>query len=405
MTAGENATIVAGLTASGTPVLTAFANDTSAAGTGKGRLVVRHVAEAPAVDVYAGGSKVISGLASGQQQALDVPAGTVSAKVTLAGQTAAVLGPVNVPVTAGMGTVVYAIGSAAGHTLTAATQQYPLGGAPSSAQAGSGGLGADPDTPVWPVRRGRRGGPGADRDRRRRRGATPAGLTARRWRVRWPVAALIVGLALAGGSAVGYAVTRPPGHDYGTVPPLAVYHAGTVSHGVTVAHPAASRRSGTAGQSAAAPDVTTVRVPVRLLIPAMGHPPVLPTGVQAEPGLPARPVRRRMVGGWQLPGEPTGAVVVVGHINSAVFGPGALLRLQDVRPGDVVTVITAGQAYRYRAVALRAYVKTGLPVAAVFGQQVAPRLVIVSCGGPFDASTGHYLDNIVAYAVPSGTAP
>jgi len=150
VTAGENATVVAGLTASGTPVLSAFANDTSAAGTGKGRLVVRHDADAPAVDVYAGSSKVISGLASGQQQALDVPAGTVAAKVTLAGQTAAVLGPVNVPVTAGMGTVVYAIGSAAGHTLTAVTQQYPLGGAPSSAQAGSGGLGADPDTPGWP---------------------------------------------------------------------------------------------------------------------------------------------------------------------------------------------------------------------------------------------------------------
>ena len=76
VTAGENATIVAALTASGTPVLTAFANDTSPAGTGKGRLVVRHVAEAPAVDVYAGSSKVISGLTSGQQQALDVPAGT-----------------------------------------------------------------------------------------------------------------------------------------------------------------------------------------------------------------------------------------------------------------------------------------------------------------------------------------
>ena len=150
VTAGENATIVAALTASGTPVLTAFANDTSAAGTGKGRLVVRHGAAAPAVDVYAGSSKVISGLTSGQQQALDVPAGTVAAKVTLAGQTAAVLGPVNVPVTAGMGTVVYAIGSAAGHTLTAVTQQYPLGGAPSSAQAGTGGLGADPNSPIWP---------------------------------------------------------------------------------------------------------------------------------------------------------------------------------------------------------------------------------------------------------------
>lgn len=150
LTAGENATIVAALTASGSPVLTAFANDTSAAPAGDGRVVVRHVADAPAVDVYAGSSKVISGLTSGNQAELTVPAGTVSAKVTLAGQTAAVLGPANVPVTAGMGTVVYAIGSASGKTLTVVTQMYALGGAPSGAQAGSGGLGADTDTPAWP---------------------------------------------------------------------------------------------------------------------------------------------------------------------------------------------------------------------------------------------------------------
>ena len=233
-------------------------------------------------------------------------------------------------------------------------------------------------------------------------------MTARRWRVRWPVAALIVGLALAGGSAVGYAVTRPPGHDYGAVPPPGIYQAGTGSQGVTVARPGASRRGGTAGRSAAAPDVTAVRVPVRLLIPAIGvSAPVLPTGVQAGGSL-AIPPDPSDVGWWAgggFPGEPTGAVVLVGHINSAVLGPGALLRLQDVRPGTVITVMASGQAYRYRVVALRAYAKASLPVAAVFGQQVAPRLVVVSCGGPFDASTGHYLDNIVAYAVPSGTAP
>ncbi len=150
LTAGENATVVAGLNASGSPVLTAFANDTTAAASGDGRLVVRHVADAPAVDVYAGASKVISSLTSGQQAALTVPAGTVPAKVTLAGQSAAVLGPVNVAVTAGMGTVVYAVGSATGKTLTVVTQNYPLGGMPSGAQAGSGGLGADPSTPAWP---------------------------------------------------------------------------------------------------------------------------------------------------------------------------------------------------------------------------------------------------------------
>jgi hypothetical protein len=30
------------------------------------------------------------------------------------------------------------------------------------------------------------------------------------------------------------------------------------------------------------------------------------------------------------------------------------------------------------------------------------RLVLITCGGPFDPSTGNYRDNIVAYAVPGG---
>lgn len=230
-------------------------------------------------------------------------------------------------------------------------------------------------------------------------------MTARRWRVRWPAAALIAGLALAGGSAAGYALTRPPGHDYGTVPsPDTV----ASSHSGPADRPAATHRSGTAEPPAAAPAVTAVQVPVRLLIPAIGvNAPVLPTGVQAGGAL-AIPPDPADVGWWAgggFPGEPTGAVVLVGHINSAVSGPGALLRLQDVRPGTTVTVTAAGHAYRYRVVALRAYAKTSLPVTAIFGQQVTARLVVVSCGGPFDPTTGHYLDNIVAYAVPAGQLP
>jgi hypothetical protein len=27
-------------------------------------------------------------------------------------------------------------------------------------------------------------------------------------------------------------------------------------------------------------------------------------------------------------------------------------------------------------------------------------LAVVTCGGPFDSSTGHYWDNVVVYAVP-----
>jgi hypothetical protein len=42
-----------------------------------------------------------------------------------------------------------------------------------------------------------------------------------------------------------------------------------------------------------------------------------------------------------------------------------------------------------------------LPWASVFSGKVGGRLALVTCGGPFDSATGHYEDNIVAYAVPS----
>ncbi|WP_425454185.1 DUF4397 domain-containing protein [Geodermatophilus normandii] len=58
MPAGANATVAAHLTADGRPALTPFVNDTSAVPAGQGRVVVRHVAAAPAVDVRAGGQVV-----------------------------------------------------------------------------------------------------------------------------------------------------------------------------------------------------------------------------------------------------------------------------------------------------------------------------------------------------------
>ena len=60
--ADENATIVANLDASGSPTLTAFANPTTPAPAGDAWVLVRHTAEAPAVDVYAGSTKVITDL-------------------------------------------------------------------------------------------------------------------------------------------------------------------------------------------------------------------------------------------------------------------------------------------------------------------------------------------------------
>lgn len=151
--AGANATLIAHLTADGSPTLGVFVNDTTPTAAGEGRLVVRHTAAAPSVDVLAGGSPVISNLSNPSEQTLNLPAGTVSAAVAAAGTTDPVLGPVDVPVVAGEVTVVYAIGSLEEQSLGALVQTIPVGEdapstpgtpdpAPASPAPGGGGSGA-----------------------------------------------------------------------------------------------------------------------------------------------------------------------------------------------------------------------------------------------------------------------
>lgn len=122
LAANTSYTTVAFLDAAGKPTAALFTNDTSATKAGEGRLTVRHVAAAPAVDVLAGGTAVVSGLENGKEATLNLPAGTVSAAVAAAGTTAPLLGPADVPVTDGTLTVVYAWGSLEAGNLALATQ-------------------------------------------------------------------------------------------------------------------------------------------------------------------------------------------------------------------------------------------------------------------------------------------
>jgi hypothetical protein len=121
----ENATIVADLTAAGKPALTVFANPTAAPGRHKARVIVRHVAFAPAVDVYARTTKIISHLTNPHQKKLVVPAPlTVKVSVKVAGTHTTVIGPVRLTFKARTTTIIYAIGSASGGSLTAVLQTY-----------------------------------------------------------------------------------------------------------------------------------------------------------------------------------------------------------------------------------------------------------------------------------------
>ena len=120
---GGNYTAVAHLSAAGAPTASLFENSTKGLRNDrKGKLTVRHVAAAPAVDVLANGDPVIQGLTNPNEAVLKLRAGTISAAVAAAGTTTPVIGPADITVAGGTNTIVYAWGSLADGTLGVAVQ-------------------------------------------------------------------------------------------------------------------------------------------------------------------------------------------------------------------------------------------------------------------------------------------
>lgn len=149
--------------------------------------------------------------------------------------------------------------------------------------------------------------------------------------------------------------------------------------------------------------------PNRVEIPAIdAKAPIVKVGT-----LPGReldiPLDPRIVGWWRggaKPGARQGTAILAGHINySGVTGE--LAKIGTLDPGDAVYVYgkRAGNevALKFLITGVRTYKKTALPYQEIFDQDSVGRLAIVTCGGAFDASTGNYVDNIVAFAVPANT--
>lgn len=139
--ANKNYSVAAHLTPAGAPTATLFTNDIGTVAAGEGRLTVRHVAAAPAVDVLAGGSPAITNLVNPNESLLTLPAGTISAAVAATGTTTPVIGPADVNVAEGTNTIVYAYGSLTDSTLALGIQTIEgLHSNPGSIPAGEAGL-------------------------------------------------------------------------------------------------------------------------------------------------------------------------------------------------------------------------------------------------------------------------
>ncbi|KHL15109.1 uncharacterized protein DUF4397 [Mumia flava] len=150
---GANLSVVAHLDADGNPVLTPYVNDTSATAPGEARVTVRHDAAAPAVDVRANEEAVFTNLKNPDEASADLPAGTVSADVVLAGTSDVAIGPADLDLAEGVSTIVYAWGSAEDGNLDLAVQTIDgLHSSPSGVPGGTGGQAAGDDAvPFWVI--------------------------------------------------------------------------------------------------------------------------------------------------------------------------------------------------------------------------------------------------------------
>ena len=131
--------------------------------------------------------------------------------------------------------------------------------------------------------------------------------------------------------------------------------------------------------------------------------PVAGVGIDIQKGVLGVAPNIHRTGWWKdgaLPGAKAGAILIAGHVDSAKAGAGAFFHLKDAKPGERVEVTVAnGRTFHYRVTSIRTYLKAKLPL-DVYSTHGSPRLVLVTCGGPFDHKTGHYRDNIVLTAVP-----
>ncbi len=148
----------------------------------------------------------------------------------------------------------------------------------------------------------------------------------------------------------------------------------------------------------------TPLAPARVRLPSVGiDAPISPAGIDVPHGILGVPPNIHRTAWWadgSAPGARTGAVLIAGHVDSAAGGAGSFFRLHEARAGQRVEIETAGgRTLAYRVVSVRNYLKRDLP-ARVYSRRGPPRLVLVTCGGPFEEATRHYRDNVVLTAVP-----
>lgn len=149
-------------------------------------------------------------------------------------------------------------------------------------------------------------------------------------------------------------------------------------------------------------------VPTKVVIPAIGVSSGLEDlaiGAQGE----LDPPEAWMSAGWYAKGVVPGAVgpaIIAGHIDSTT-GPAVFLDLHKLVAGDrVMVTLSSGAVETFQVTGSRAALKSAFPTSDVYGTTPTPTLRLITCGGVFNPSIGHYNENLIVSAdLVSATKP
>ena len=162
---------------------------------------------------------------------------------------------------------------------------------------------------------------------------------------------------------------------------------------------AAAGKTGMASRGPALPR----SLPVTVDIPAIGvHSQLLSLGLNPDgtiqvPSLTTAADEAAWYKYSATPGE-IGTSVIEGHVDS-YQGPAVFFRLGALKPGDDVDITLAnGETAIFRVTGVREYLKDNFPDGLIYGDTHYAALRLITCGGVFDSSTGHYLSSTVVFA-------
>jgi sortase (surface protein transpeptidase) len=139
--------------------------------------------------------------------------------------------------------------------------------------------------------------------------------------------------------------------------------------------------------------------PARIEVPAIDvDAELVPLGLRDDG---AMEVPEEGLAGWYQPGPRPGApgpAVIAAHVDGD-SGPDVFFRLRELRAGDGIAVTDRkGTPHRFVVVDIEQTPKDALPVERIWSDDEGAVLRLITCGGDFDHSSGHYRDNVIVYA-------